>query len=311
MSGPAPAVQVQHLGKTYGDSPVLTDLCFEAPAGSVTAVVGPNGSGKSTALALMSGATLGEGTTLFLGTPLAQHRDPARVLGAMLAPRAFHPRRSARDHLLMVAAASDVPASQVDDVLAQVGLGDVAKAAPRTFSLGMAQRLSLATAVLSRPQVLLLDEPLNGLDVYATHWFVEYLRALADGGTSIVLTSHVLENLDGLVDRLVVLVKGRTVAAGEVAAMRRSTGEGRVLVRCEPAAVMRDALEACGYTCTDGPSGELDVRDADPRRIWQLAVDNDVVLLEMRESTADLGAVLVDVLRRTDPAAATVMGGVA
>lgn len=310
MSGQTPAVQVEHLSKSYGDTRVLTDLCFEAQAGSVTAVVGPNGSGKSTALALMSGVTLGAGRTLFLGAPLSEHRDPAGVLGAMLTPRGFHPRRSARDHLRMVAAASGVTIDQVDDVLEQVGLADVARAAPRTFSLGMAQRLSLATAVLARPQVLLLDEPLNGLDIYATRWFVGYLRALADAGTAIVLTSHVLEHLDGLVDRLVVLVKGRTVASDAVAAIRRSTREARVLVRCEPAAELYDALRARGHGCTV-TDGQLEVSGADPREIWQLAVEHDVVVLEMRESVSDLGEVFVEVLRQNDPSAVTLMGGAA
>lgn len=308
MSGQTPALRVEHVSKSYGDTRVLTDLCFDVEAGSVTAMAGPNGSGKSTALALMSGVTFGAGRTLFLGAPLSEHRDPAYVLGAMLGPRSFHPRRSARNHLRMVAAASRVDADQVDDVLEKVGLSHVARAAPRTFSLGMAQRLSLATAILARPKVLLLDEPLNGLDIYATRWFVGYLRALADEGTAIVITSHVLEHLDGLVDRLVVLVKGRTVASDEVAAIGRSSREVLVRVRCEPVLELHNALRARGYTSIDAHDGHLVVGGADPREIWGLAVELNVVLLELRELVPDLGEAFVEVLRQNDPSAATFIG---
>jgi len=208
-------LEVRGLTKTFGTVTAVRDVSFRAPAGQVTGLLGPNGSGKTTTLR----ATLGlvrptAGTVLIGGLPYRKLPRPRRAVGAMLEATGFHPGRRARDHLRVLAAAADVPDRRVDEVLDQVDLADAAGRRVRGFSLGMKQRLGLAAALLGDPQVLLLDEPANGLDPAGIAWLRELLRGLADQGRTVVVASHVLGEVAQTADRVVIVSAGRLRFAG-------------------------------------------------------------------------------------------------
>ena len=174
------------LTKRYGDKPAVQDLSFEVRPGVVTGFLGPNGAGKSTTLRLMLDLDHGSGHTEFDGRRFRDIRRPMLEIGTMLESGSFHPTRRARNHLRMLAAASSVPKSRVDEVLAMVGLAAVARKKPRTFSLGMAQRLGLAAALLGDPHTLILDEPANGLDPHGIQWLRDLLKTLAAQGRTVL-----------------------------------------------------------------------------------------------------------------------------
>jgi ABC-2 type transport system ATP-binding protein len=208
-------LEVRGLTKTFGSVTAVREVSFRAPAGQVTGLLGPNGSGKTTTLR----ATLGlvrptAGTALIGGLAYRNLPRPRRVVGAMLEATGFHPGRRARDHLRVLAAAAYVPDRRVDEVLDQVGLTEAAGRRVRGFSLGMKQRLGLAAALLADPQVLLLDEPANGLDPAGIAWLRTLLRGLADQGRTIVVASHVLGEVAQTADRVVIVSAGRLRFAG-------------------------------------------------------------------------------------------------
>jgi ABC-2 type transport system ATP-binding protein len=215
--GRAMELEVRGLTKTFGPVTAVREVSFRAPAGQVTGLLGPNGSGKTTTLR----ATLGlvrptAGTALIGGLPYRNLPRPRRIVGAMLEATGFHPGRRARDHLRVLAAAADVPDQRVAEVLDQVGLAEAAGRRVRGFSLGMKQRLGLAAALLGDPQVLLLDEPANGLDPAGIAWLRGLLRGLADQGRTILVASHVLSEVAQTADRVVIVSAGRLRFAGPV-----------------------------------------------------------------------------------------------
>jgi ABC-2 type transport system ATP-binding protein len=208
-------LEVRGLTKTFGPVTAVREVSFRAPAGQVTGLLGPNGSGKTTTLR----ATLGlvrptAGTALIGGLPYRNLPRPRRIVGAMLEATGFHPGRRARDHLRVLAAAADVPDQRVAEVLDQVGLAEAAGRRVRGFSLGMKQRLGLAAALLGDPQVLLLDEPANGLDPAGIAWLRGLLRGLADEGRTILVASHVLGEVAQTADRVVIVSSGQLRFAG-------------------------------------------------------------------------------------------------
>jgi ABC-2 type transport system ATP-binding protein len=204
-------IQAQGLSKRFGGRPVVDDLWFTVEPGKVTGFLGPNGAGKSTTLQLMLGLVLGGGRTLFDGRRYRELVNPPREVGAVLDARAFHPRRSARDHLRMLAAAAGVADRRVDQVLDRVGLGAVAGRPAGGYSLGMAQRLGLAAALLADPRALLLDEPANGLDPHGVAWLRELLRAAAED-RAVLVSSHLLTEMQLLADQVLVIGRGRLLA---------------------------------------------------------------------------------------------------
>jgi len=204
------------LTKRYGDKPAVEDLSFEVRPGVVTGFLGPNGAGKSTTLRLMLDLDHGSGHTEFDGRRYRDIRRPMLEIGTMLESGSFHPTRRARNHLRMLAAASSVPNSRVDEVLDMVGLTAVGRKKPRTFSLGMAQRLGLAAALLGDPHTLILDEPANGLDPHGIQWLRDLLKTLASQGRTVLVSSHLLAEMELMADELVVIGKGRLLAAGTV-----------------------------------------------------------------------------------------------
>jgi ABC-2 type transport system ATP-binding protein len=218
-------VEVVGLTKTFGPVRAVDDLSFNVRPGRVTGFLGPNGAGKTTTLRLLLGlATPDAGKATIGGRPYADRNQPARHVGAALEAASFHPGRTARDHLRVYAPQVGVGDARCDEVLAQVGLSEAADRRTGGFSMGMRQRLALATTLLGDPQVLLLDEPANGLDPEGIRWLREFLRYLAAQGRTVLVSSHVLSEVEQTVDDVVIIARGRLVHAstlGELEALAR------------------------------------------------------------------------------------------
>jgi ABC-2 type transport system ATP-binding protein len=209
----APVVETRALTKRYGDLAAVQDLTFTLPAGSVTGFLGPNGAGKTTTLRLLLGlAEPTAGEALVFGRRYRELDEPARRVGAVLESNDFHPGRSGRDHLRAVALAAGIGPGRVDEVLDVVDLGAAGGRTVKTYSLGMRQRLGLAGALLGDPELLVLDEPANGLDPAGVHWLRSFLRAFAAGGGTVLVSSHALAEIAQTVDQVIIVDRGRLVA---------------------------------------------------------------------------------------------------
>jgi ABC-2 type transport system ATP-binding protein len=218
-------IEVRGLTKHYGSTLAVDRLSFTVGPGAVTGFLGPNGSGKSSTMRMILGLDAPDaGDALIGGRPYRALAGPLREVGAVLEARAFHPGRTARAHLAALAASNAIPLSRVDDVLAQVGLADAAGRRAGTFSLGMAQRLGIATALLGDPAVLLLDEPLNGLDPEGIRWIRDLLHRMAAQGRVVFVSSHLIHEMAVTADRLVVIGHGRLLAETTVAELSRRSG---------------------------------------------------------------------------------------
>ena len=210
-----PAVMVASLTKRFRDVVAVDDLSFSISRGSVTGFLGPNGAGKTTTLRLLLGlAEPTSGEALVFDRRFRELDDPARRVGAVLESSDLHPGRSGRDHLRTLALAARIPAGRVEEVLELVELTDAADRRVKTYSLGMRQRLGLAAALLGDPDLLVLDEPANGLDPAGVRWLRRFLRAFADRGRTVLVSSHMLAEAAQTVDRVVIIHRGRLVASG-------------------------------------------------------------------------------------------------
>ena len=280
-------VTVQALTKRFGPVSAVEDLTFSVERGTVTGFLGPNGSGKTTTLRMLLGlVTPTAGDARISGARFAELPYPARVVGAVLEAQGFHPARSARKHLLAAASAVRVPDVAVEHVLSAVGLDPVADRGVGGFSLGMKQRLALATALLGDPQVLLLDEPANGLDPEGIAWLRSFLRGFAAQGRTVLVSSHLLAEVEQTVDHIVVINRGRCVHQGPLAQLR---GRPRVLVACPDPARLADALVRAGMGDVQGlPDGRLAVMGADPVRVGDVAFKAGVAVHGLESEKIDL-----------------------
>jgi ABC-2 type transport system ATP-binding protein len=218
-------ISVRGLSKHFGPVQAVQELTFDVPAGQVTGYLGPNGAGKTTTLRMMLGLirpTAGE--ALFAGRPYARLDRPRQVVGAVLETGGFHPGRRGIDHLRIIAHAAGLPRTRADDVLAEVGLDGDGHRRVGGYSLGMRQRLGLATALLGDPQVLVLDEPANGLDPAGMAWLRGLLRARAAAGRTVIVSSHVLSEMAQTADHIVIVARGRLTFAGPMAELRSRAG---------------------------------------------------------------------------------------
>jgi ABC-2 type transport system ATP-binding protein len=209
----AAVVSIEGLTKRYGDVAAVEDLSFHLHAGTVTGFLGPNGAGKSTTLRLLLGlAEPTAGRALVFGDRFQRLEQPTRYVGAVLESNDFHPGRSGRDHLRIVAAVADIPRSRVEEVLDTVGLAKSAGRSVKTYSLGMRQRLGIAAALLGEPKLLVLDEPANGMDPAGVQWLRHLLRRFAEDGGTALVSSHILAEVAQSVDRVLIISDGRLVA---------------------------------------------------------------------------------------------------
>lgn len=216
------ALEIDHLTKRYGDNLAVDDLTFRVEPGRVTGFLGPNGSGKSTTMKiLLDLATADGGSATIGGTRYRELADPPRAVGVILEPNAFHPARTGRNHLKVVADAGSIPLTRVEETLGLVGLSDAADRGVGTYSLGMRQRLGLAAALLGDPPILVLDEPANGLDPEGIRWLRDLLRSRAADGKTVFVSSHLLGEVEHLADDVVVINRGRLVTTGAIADLRK------------------------------------------------------------------------------------------
>ena len=234
------------LAKRYRDTAAVNDLSFTVRPGVVTGFLGPNGAGKSTTMRLMLGLESGAGTTTFGGRTYAELTDPVRTVGVLLDAKAVHPARTAQNHLRMVAAGAGLPDQRVRQVLSQVGLDDVRDRRVGGFSLGMHQRLGLATALLGDPEYLILDEPANGLDPEGVHWMRRFLQGLASEGRVVFASSHLLSEMSLMARDLVVIGRGRLIAAQPVQDFVAAHTRSEIVVRTQQAAEFEAQLRRAG-----------------------------------------------------------------
>jgi ABC-2 type transport system ATP-binding protein len=281
-------ITVQGLTKRFGDVLAVDRLDFGVEEGTVTGFLGPNGAGKTTTLRMLLGlVTPTSGTATVGGRPYRELADPLRRVGAVLEAGGFHPGRTARDHLRVLATAAGLAPGRVDQVLDQVGLAGAAGRRVGGFSLGMRQRLGLASALLGDPEVLVLDEPANGLDPEGVRWLRGLVRGLAAEGRTVLVSSHLLAEVAQTVDQVVIIDRGRLVAQSSVDALTAGA-ERTVRVRTPQPERLRDLLVARGASVTlDGPDG-LVVGGATTEQVGQAAAAGGVVLHEMRFDRSNL-----------------------
>jgi ABC-2 type transport system ATP-binding protein len=276
-------IEVRGLTKTYGDQRAVDGLTFTAPAGKVTGFLGPNGAGKTTTFRCLLGlAEPTSGAALIDGRRYRDLRSPRRKLGAVLESSGFHPARTARNHLRVVARAARLDASRIDPLLDVVGLSGAADRRVGGYSLGMRQRLSLATAMLGDPEVVVLDEPANGLDPEGVAWIRRVMRIWADEGRTMLVASHVLAEVGQVVDRVVIIRAGRLVAETDVADLTDS----RVTVRVDRLDPMLDALRAAGADCQLLADGAITVTGRDTTEIGGIAARAGVTVTELAKQNA-------------------------
>ena len=281
-------IEASALTKRYGDKLAVDDLSFRVRPGQVTGFLGPNGAGKSTTMRLMLGLDHGGGRTSFDGKTYRDLADPARAVGAVLEARSFHPTRSARNHLRMLAAPSRISDRRVDEVLALVGLSSVAKKGPKGFSMGMGQRLGLAAALLGDPDVLILDEPANGLDPQGINWLRGFLQVYAASGRTVFVSSHLLAEMAQMADHLVVIGRGRLIADVATAEFVSRSSLNAVTVRSPQADRLAALLREHPAAVTAEPDGALTVTGMEPARIGELAFHAGIMLHELATRVATL-----------------------
>lgn len=286
-------IEAQHLGKTYGSKPAVVDLSFVVHPGSVTGFLGPNGSGKSTTMRLMLGLDRGEGSTTFDGLAFNELSHPMRHVGALLEAKPFHPTRTARNHLRMLAAANDISATRVDEVIQMVGLESVSGSKPKKFSLGMGQRLGIAAALLGDPHTLILDEPSNGLDPQGITWLRNLLKHLAGEGRSVFVSSHLLQEMAVLADELVVIGRGAMLANGKVSDFVRGSTRGTVTFSSPDAATLVPAIQALGGAVS-GDNPKLLVTGVTAEQIGDAARDANARIHQLVTNEATLEEAFLD-----------------
>ncbi|GAA2015603.1 ATP-binding cassette domain-containing protein [Nakamurella flavida] len=287
-------IEVRGLTKAYGRTVAVDDLTFSVRPGTVTGFLGPNGAGKSTTMRMILGLDVPtRGQALINGQPYASLVSPLTKVGALLDATWIHPNRSARAHLAFLAASNKLPRARVDEVLELVGLTAVAGKSAGKFSLGMKQRLGLAGALLGDPEVLLFDEPVNGLDPEGIHWIRTFMKNLASQGRTVLVSSHLLSEMALTADHLLVIGRGRLIADQSTADFISQATEASVKVRSPQLAELRTALAAAGIRTTDsdgptGPGGALTAFGTPIERIGDLAASHGVVLHELSPQTGSL-----------------------
>jgi ABC-2 type transport system ATP-binding protein len=281
-------ITIQGLTKRFGEVLAVDNLSFEVDQGTVVGFLGPNGAGKTTTLRMLLGlVTPTAGTARIDGRPYRALDAPVRHVGAVLEASSFHPGRSARNHLRVVATAAGLPLARADAVLAQVGLAEASRRRVGGFSLGMRQRLGLAAALLGDPQVLILDEPANGLDPEGIHWLRGFLRQLADQGRTVLVSSHVLAEVAQTVDQVVIIARGRLVTQSTLAALTARTDQ-LVRVRSPQAETLRPLLAAKGIQVHPDGADQLVAAGTTTETVGRVAAAAGIVIYGMSAERSNL-----------------------
>ena len=297
------AITISHLTKRYGPVLAVDDLSFDVHPGKVTGFLGPNGSGKTTTLRILLGlATPTSGSATIGGLAYHQLPDPARQIGAALDSNTFHPGRSATQHLTIIATAAGLPHRRVGEVLDLVGLSDAASRRVGGYSMGMRQRLSLASALLGDPGVLVLDEPLNGLDPEGIRWIRSLLRRLAAEGRTVLVSSHLLSEVAQTVDDVVVLSRGHVIA--ETTLSERAGRSSVIRARTTDATRLVDVLLAAGVQVRLVDGSTVEARGTDAETVGLAAAGAGLPVLELSRHDEDLESLFFDLVHSRQEVAA-------
>ncbi|HEV2253308.1 MAG TPA: ATP-binding cassette domain-containing protein [Streptosporangiaceae bacterium] len=283
-------IEARGLVKRYGSTAAVNDLSFTIRPGLVTGFLGPNGAGKTTTMRLILGLDYpSAGTVTVNGKPYAQLPDPMHEVGALLDAGAVHGGRTARNHLLCLAQTNGIAKRRVDEVLGLVGLADVAGKRSRGFSLGMRQRLGIAAALLGDPQILMFDEPVNGLDPEGILWIRNLMRSLAAEGRTVLVSSHLMSEMEYTADHLLVIGRGRLIAdCGMSEFIARGSGQA-VQVRTPQADALGRAVTSAGASVSAGPGpGELEIRGLTEEQVSDLAFARGIRLYHLAATRVSL-----------------------
>jgi ABC-2 type transport system ATP-binding protein len=289
-------IEATGLTKRYGSTVAVDDLSFTVRPGVVTGFLGPNGAGKTTTMRLMLGLDKPSAGTVFVGgKPYTELASPMREVGALLDARAVHGGRSARSHLLCLAQTNGIPARRADEVLGIVGLADVAAKRSKGFSLGMSQRLGIAAALLGDPQILMFDEPVNGLDPEGIRWIRTLLQSLAAEGRTVLVSSHLMSEMENTADRLIVIGRGRLIADCRISEFIAANQQQAVLVRTLQPIALAAVIASAGGTTSPAAStpgaaghGAIEVRGMTEDQVADLAFAHGIRLHHLSTSKASL-----------------------
>ncbi|HZM64555.1 MAG TPA: ATP-binding cassette domain-containing protein [Candidatus Saccharimonadales bacterium] len=286
-------IKAEHLIKRYRKKVAVDDISFSVETGKVTGFLGPNGAGKSTTMRLMLGLDNGQGQTTFDGKQLHEYVRPSTVVGILLEAKAFHPTRTARNHLQVLAEAGNIPLARIDEVLDIVGLADVAKKKPGKFSLGMSQRLGIAAAILGKPKYLLLDEPANGLDPEGIAWLRQFIKDYADAGNAVFISSHLLSEMSQMADNIIVIGRGELIASTTMDQLIAGSSHSSVFVRVADLAKLEKVLTSkkVAFTKQDGGLG---VNGIKIEELGKIVFDAGLSVQELSTRSASLEEVFLE-----------------
>ncbi len=292
------AIDVAGVSKRFGSTIALDGLSFSVSAGNVTGFVGPYGAGKTTTMRVILGLDApDEGRALISGEPYRKLRQPLHHVGSLLDAHALHPSRSGRNHLLWMARSQGLGAQRVDEVVEQAGLEGVIKRKAGGYSLGMLQRLGLAAAMLGDPPVLILDEPFNGLDPEGIVWMRSFLRGLASEGRAVLVSSHLMSELQDTASQLIVIGRGRLLAERSVADLVAAASGGRVALRTTARNEAMTTLADAGATVAVTASDTLIITGLEPQAIVSLLSQSGVAFSEVSSQLATLEEAYMDLTR--------------
>ena len=282
-------IEAEGLSKRYGDTLAVDDLSFSVAPGKITGFLGPNGAGKTTTMRLILGLDRPTaGRVAIDGKPFDQADQPMRRVGALLDAKAMHGGRSAYNHLLCLAQSNNLPRRRVDEVLGLVGLAGVAGKRSKGFSLGMGQRLGIAGALLGDPQILMFDEPVNGLDPEGILWIRNLMKALAAEGRTVFVSSHLMSEMENTADHLLVIGRGKLIADCTVAEFIAANSRQTVRVRTPQPDLLAKLVAAAGAAVREDGSGSMVITGLDASGVGDLAYDNAVRLHELSPVHASL-----------------------
>ncbi|WP_328916215.1 MULTISPECIES: ABC transporter ATP-binding protein [unclassified Streptomyces] len=282
-------IELQGLTKRYGDKTAVDHLTFTVRPGVVTGFLGPNGAGKSTTMRMMLGLdTPTSGDVQIDGKRYAQLSEPLKYIGALLDAKAIHGGRTAYNHLLCLAQSNRIPRNRVDEVLETVGLSAVAKKRSKGFSLGMGQRLGIAAALLGDPEILMFDEPVNGLDPEGIHWIRNLMKGLAAQGRTVFVSSHLMSEMALTAEHLIVIGRGRLMADTSMADFIQKNSRSYVRLRTPQPEQLKDVLSQAGHTVVETEDGSYEVTDGDAAELGELAARHQLVLHELSPQRASL-----------------------
>jgi ABC-2 type transport system ATP-binding protein len=292
-------IEVNGLRKRFGSALALDGMSFTVEPGQVTGFVGPNGAGKSTTMRVILGLDApDEGNALVGGKPYASLRQPMRVLGSLLDAGALQPSRSARNHLLWLAYSQGLGAGRVDEVIEQAGLEGVARRRAGGYSLGMRQRLGIAGAMLGNPAAIMLDEPFNGMDPEGIVWMRGFLRSLAADGRAVLVSSHLMSELQDAADHLVVVGRGQVIADTTVASLLAAASGDRVTLRTSARPEATAVLERAGATVAASGQDALTISGLAPERVVALLGEKAVPFSEVSAHRATLEQAYMELTRQ-------------